>query len=146
MFNLDQQISILYPSTTHVEAILKAKRIPRNVVVKEVRDLVRDPLTTQEFLRRPFVNRSRWLIRGFEPSFSRFRQFYLGSSVEFRSPGTLRLSVYDPDTDTRRIIGREFQPTLSDRLQMIRLVKEWENTDHGDFVLNIVPYDLRLIG
>lgn len=144
MIEVGDQLQLRYPVRTHVRFWTESPTQQRDLTIVSVRDLVREPLTAAEFLRRPFVARSRYLIRareGFD-----WRQFYLGSSVEFRSPSTMRLAIFDPDEPKKlKRICREFQPTVEDRAIMVRLIKLWESEDHGDFELKIVCDDLRLV-
>jgi len=69
-------------------------------VIQSVRDLVTDPLSVQEFMRRPFLLRSRWLVKAYEPGINQWRQFYWGSTREFNQPGLPRVGLYESGTDS----------------------------------------------
>ena len=118
-----QRIAFPYPMHTHVTHVRRSNCTLRNVHVIGVRDLVTDPLTAAEFLSDPYVNRSRYLIRGWCERARDHRQFYLGTSPEFRSPGALRLAFRDPETDSIRIVSRQFEPTALDRRVLVRLFR-----------------------
>ncbi len=62
MFQSGQQIELVYPVNTDIVFIENATRRVRNLYVHRIRDLVAEPLTPAEYLRRPYVARSRWLI------------------------------------------------------------------------------------
>lgn len=138
------QLEISYPVRTHVRFWKDSPVETRCLTVASVRDLLQQPLTVEEFLRRPFVARSRYLIKareGFD-----WRQFYLGSSREYRSPATLQFAVFDPDTPKRlKRICRSFEPTPEDRAMMCRLIKLWQDENESHLQLRIICDDLRLV-
>ena len=140
MFDPDTKIELPYPSRTSILHIDRAPVITRRVIVRVCRDLVTDPLTWQEFLRRPYVNRSRWLIRAWDVDLRAWRQFYVGTSPRYRSPGVLRLAISDPDEPgPLRWIGQQYEPTVVDRKRMIRVATRCIR----DGVIN--PAHLRVI-
>lgn len=144
MIDPGDQLEIRYPVRTHVKHWTESPVQSRYLTIAKIRDLAREPLTAQEFLRRPFVVRSRYLCLAREGL--DWRQFYLGSSLEYRSPSTMRLAIFDPDVPRKlKKICREFQPTVKDRELMIRLINHWNSEDHGDLDLRIVCDDLRLV-
>ena len=128
------RLRIHYPRTTHVAHIQHAQTRERIISVREVRDLVRDPLTVAEFMRRPFLNRSRLLVLGFDQDKEQPRQFYLGSSVEYRTAGTLRLIVDGV------IVSRGFDATREDRKELLSWVRRLDDTED----LRIQCDDLRV--
>ena len=139
-------LRIHYPTQTHVRHFFDAPRELRSITVRNVRDLVRQPLTPDEFLQRPFVMRSRWLVKGYDNILHQWRQFYLGSSEEFAAPGSLRLALYEPSsTKPAELLGREFNPTVFDRKLMIRLIRRWHSRVEGELQLRVCCDDLRII-
>jgi hypothetical protein len=138
-------LTIHYPTDTHVR--LEGSRIlrPRSIRVLSVRDLVAQPLTPEEFLRRPFVRRSRYLLRGYENG--QYRQFYLGCSEEFRAPSQLRIALYEPGklrpTD---LLSRPFEPSVLDRKQLARLLIKCQERDFGQLTLRVFTDDFGLVG
>ncbi len=111
-----------------------------------MRDLVENLLTPAEFLRRPMTKRSRWLITGFDEEIGCNRQFYLGSSAEYRSPGLLRVALYEPGG--RRpayAISRPFGETRAERTLMATAVASWSQRDLEDLELRIYDDDLKLL-
>ncbi|MFG0261003.1 MAG: hypothetical protein ACF788_01235 [Novipirellula sp. JB048] len=156
MFERGREITLAYPQSTHVLRVASAPRRERNLIVHSVRDLVESPLTPSEFLRRPYVARSRWLVKCWDQELQEFRQFYPGSTREFAAPGTLRLALYQPgEARPREFIGHQFEPSVIDRREMVRLVVRWmadrerdrrEGLDeHAATELRIVASDMRLI-
>ena len=145
MLEIGDRLVLHYPVTTSIHRIERAAKRPREVIIKQLRDLVEEPLTIQEFRRRPLCNRSRWLARCYEIG-SGFRQFYLGSSSEFEAPGHLRIALYDPNhIRPVELIGREYAPSIDDRKLMLRLLSDWESRDFGGLELRIIAADLRVI-
>lgn len=146
MIDPGEYLEISYPVDTHVRRFDVVPRRRRHITIHRVRDLVSDPLTVEEFLRRPFVRRSRWLAFAKDNELEQWRQFYLGSTEEFASPGNLRLALYEPGgSRPKEILGREFRPTVFDRKLMMRLLRRWNHQDHGDLQLRICCDDLRLV-
>lgn len=145
MLNLNQELVIHYPISTAVNRIGKAPKKPRRIIIRSLRDLVEQPLTIQEFRRRPLCNRSRWLASCYEIG-KGYRQFYLGSSAEFEAPGHLRIALYDP-TEMRPfdLVGREYAPDVEDRKRMLRALSAWQDRDFGGLELRIIAADLRII-
>lgn len=142
MFEPGACLEFRYPIFNRCEAHLREFR-QRQVKVLRVRDLVRDPLTTEEFLRRPYVIRSRWLVDGVENG--RYRKFYLGASPEFAAPSELRLGLYEPFADRpSKILIRPVLPTIEDRRALVRLLLKWSGRDFGDCRLGIFADDMRL--
>lgn len=145
MFDYGDEVELTYPISTHVRFWRPEESRRRVIIVRSVRDLVESPLTVAEFLRRPYLLRSRYLIRAFEPRGRRWRQFYAGSSNEFWSPSVLQVGLYGPeDVRPRQIIGRPFEPTPDDRRQLVRALCQWSRFDLGDQQLRILATDLRL--
>jgi hypothetical protein len=157
MFEKGKEITLFYPKDTHVRWISKAPRKERNLIVHKIRDLVTEPLTPMEFLKRPYTSRSRWLVTGWDVELRMFRQFYPGSTNEFSAPGTLQLALYAPDdVRPRELLSHQFEPSVVDRREMIRIIAKWMNDrqrDQQDGVmhpadapdLRIIASDLRLI-
>lgn len=144
MFDPKDEIELPYPTIRDVHLIDTAAALPRNLVVRRVRDLCRQPLTPAEFMRRPYINRSRWLITAHDADIREFRQFYLGSSPRFRSPGCLRIAL--ERDGHRQLIARQFEPTIRDRRVMMRMIQRIsdQSPDLVQF-LRIIADDMRLV-
>lgn len=139
-------ISLTYPRCTHVAKFRKFGYSRRTILVQSVRDLVRQPLTVAEFCRRPYLLRSRWLLTAIDSTNGKTKHFYLGSSLEFAAPSTLRVGLYDPDGDwPTHIICRGITENLTDRRFLKRALKAWQTRNFGDKVLRVFADDLRLI-
>jgi hypothetical protein len=141
MIEVGQIVEFRYPITTHVRIEQPLFEV-RSVEVFRVRDLVEHPLTFQEYLRRPFVRRSRWMIGGVDLDSKQFRQFYLGCSPEYRAPSQLRIGRYDAERcRPKEIYYRGFEPTISDRKQLVKLALMLQYRSE----LRIFADDLRLV-
>ena len=142
MFDSGQHVELVYPTTTDVLHIHNAPRKVRQLRVHRVRDLLTQPLTVAEFIRRPYVARSRWLILATEQQGKPPKQFYVGSSDNYRAPDVLRLGLYDED-GLAKLLGRQFESTVADRRALLRLaIREAEK--HEGYTLGIFAGDLRL--
>lgn len=142
------RLTIHYPKTRHILHAERSPLVARDVTVREVIDLVAKPLTPEEFLRRPYLRRGRWLIRATEKfgCRERWRQFYLANTAEFRRHGGLRLALYEPDScRPAKIISSEFSSSVVERKSLIRLVEKLRMHDFGDLKLRIVADDFRII-
>jgi len=107
-----------------------------------VRDLVTDPLSVQEFMRRPFLLRPRWLVNANKLAINQWRQFYWGSTRLFATQGLLRVGLYEPGTDKPSwLYGRPFQPTSKGRLELMKALQQWTNLDFGTATLRVFADD-----
>jgi hypothetical protein len=138
-------LELSYPTTTHVRYADKPFFRDRIFRVVKIRDLVQEPLTVAEFLRRPYNRRSRYLILGQEGN--RYRQFYLGCAAGYEAPGQLRLALYDPEGyRPLELLARPFECDVRDRKIMLRLLSNWVDKDFGGLVLRVFADDLGLAG
>ena len=145
MLSPGEQVTLTYPDCTLVESLARLRR--RRIVVKHVRDLVADPLTPAEFLRRPLVRRSRWLITGFDQDRQSWRQFYLGSTREFASPGFLRAAVYRiGDSKPFDLLSRPFGPSKLERRVLARVIDRYQSARLGRLTLRVLADDFSVIG
>lgn len=147
MIDPGSRIVITYPQTTHVARATLSDARSRQILVHRVRDLVEQPLTLMEFLRRPFVLRSRWLVVATDEQLGKFRQFYLGSSKEFLAPCDLRIGLYESEgTRPVRLLSRGFEPTPHDRRLLVKAVCKWAKHDFEGLHLGIYADDMRVHG
>jgi hypothetical protein len=145
VFDSGEVVTIHYPVSTHVRLFGRVAIKPRQIVVRAVRDLVSEPLTPEEFLRRPFIRRSRWLIRAFEPEHNRFRQFYAGSSLEYAAPCQLRVALYEPGANRpKEILYSAIEPNVRHRKALLRLLQKHLTKPSESMLLRIYSDDLRL--
>lgn len=143
MLEPGSKIELTYPTQTLVESLEHLRR--RRIHVVRVRDLVADPLTPAEFLRRPLTQRSRWLITGFDDASQEYRQFYLGSSLEYRSPGVLKIALYEPGGHRPAYaISRPFGPSKRDRIRMAQIVASLSQRHIEELELRIYADDLQI--
>ena len=108
-----------------------------------VRDLVTHPLTPEEYLARPLIRRSRFLLHG-RDSHGQWRKFYQGSSRDDWNESDLRLALYRGQQRVR-LLARPFESTIRDRILLARVVGRWSNYDFDDLDLRITCDDLRVI-
>lgn len=147
MFEKGERIEFRYPVKNSV--MIECGYRWRCIDVNRVRDLVAFPLTPQEFLRRPFVRRSRWLITGVEVGTGRWRNFYVGASPEFEAPAVLRIGLYVPNENKpRKIVSRGFGDCVAERRKLVKLLclLATENLGKTDLQIRVVADDLRFIG
>lgn len=145
MIKSGTQIVITYPRTTHVARASLDDARERPIRVHRIRDLVRQPLTLSEFLRRPFVLRSRWLVTATDERLNRFRQFYLGTSKEFLAPCDLRIGLYEPGGDRPvRLLSRGFAPTMDDRRLLVKTACRWAQRDLDGLQIGVYADDMRI--
>lgn len=145
MIEPGKRLELTYPDRTLVDSLDHLRR--RNIQVVRTRDLISHPLEPAEFLRRPLTFRSRWLITGFDQDLGQFRQFYLGSSVEYRSAGVLKVALYERGANRPAYaISRPFGPSRRERILMAKAVASWSQRDLEDLDLRIYCDDMRLVG
>ncbi|MCD0460023.1 hypothetical protein [Roseiconus lacunae] len=145
MIEPGDRLQIHYPDTTLINAIANLKR--RKIHVHQIRDLVAEPLTPEEYLRRPLIRRSRWLVSAFDDSCGGWRKFYLGSTTEFETRGDLRLALYEPDgIRPYKLITRGFNESRRDRVLLAKTIMAYAAAfDDHDLVLRVVADDLRKV-
>ena len=144
MIEPQTQLTIHYPISSHIRN--KWAMRSRHITVASVRDLVKQPLTAGEFMRRPYIHRSRWLAKAWDIELSAWRQFYLGTSEEFAAPGVLRAGAFDSETQRLiRLIGREYQPTMLDRRALMRSIDKFQMRLSESETLGIFAPDLQFV-
>lgn len=123
------ELDISYPICTDIREFQNSPLRSRRIIIRRLRDLCQEPLTVEEFIRRPFVARSRWLVRSWDVDLKTWRNFYLGSTPEFKSPGTLRLAIFGACPD-RPIdyLGRMYHETFQDRRAMLHQICKWNDS------------------
>ncbi len=117
----------------------------REITVRGIRDLLLDPLTPDEFISRPLLRRSRWLIKTRDPGIPReFRQFYAGSMQEHWEDSILRIGWYDlsrPGSPPVFKSALAFQPKAYDRFTLARLLIRWKDRDFKGYALRVFAED-----
>lgn len=112
----------------------------RRFQVERARDLIAEPLSVKEFLRHPFLARSRWLISGYDVDANQSRTFYIGKA------GLLKLALYEPGSSRPKwSLPRPFGPTSSERTLLIDSLAECAKRGPTNLLLRIYCDDLRLI-
>jgi hypothetical protein len=146
MFDINDEIEIHYPVSTHVQYFdtqIASRR--RHFVVRRLRDLVTEPLTPEEFLRRPFVRRSRYLVTGTEIESNHWRRFYIGCAEEYMAPSQLRIGLYETNGSRPvALIGRAYEATVPDRNLLRRWLAENASKSFGGLLLRVYADDLSL--
>jgi hypothetical protein len=137
------RLELTYPDCTLVEALAKFER--RRIRVHSVRDLVAQPLTPHEYLRRPKLRRSRWLVFGYDLDRFVWRKFYIGSALEYERPSVLRVGLYRPDeSKPADLIGRAFGPTARERIILARVLVSWHGANLGRMRLGVLADDFTV--
>lgn len=138
MFKPNTEIELTYPDSTLVESKTTYRR--RHLQIREVRDLIADPITPEEYLRRPLTQRSRYLLTAYDKDSKSWRQFYVGSSKEFLTDGRLRIALYEKDgVSPKKIVSRSFEATRRDRIALARAVKAMQEKELDGLMLRIIP-------
>jgi hypothetical protein len=140
---LPEVINTWYPQTTHL-ATPTPRWEPRKFQVLGVRDLVQDPLSVAEYLRRPMTRRSRYLIRVLDLDKRRFRSVYQRSMSDWYRETPLRIGIYEGSTLVD-MTNHNWGPTLADRKSLIRFLAKFDGLDMGEFRLGIFSDDLEVI-
>lgn len=144
MIEPGQTIELTYPDCTLIDALPKFRE--RRLQVHSIRDLVREPLAITEYLRRPMLARSRWLLQCWDIDRRAWRKFYLGSSREHQRPGMLRVGLYRPgETKPVELVSRSFGPTRTERRVLAKVLADWHHADLGSLRLRVLADDLGLM-
>ncbi len=121
---------------------------PRIVVVRKIRDLLTNPLTAQEFLKRPLLRRGRWLLRCTDQHKRGFRQFYVDSTKQHWRDCPLRIGWYDlaePVSRPVKIYSRSFS-SVHDRRVLTRVIANLSRCTFDGLSLRVFCDDLRIVG
>ncbi len=117
----------------------------RSLSVESVRDLYEKPLALSKFLKHPFRLLSRWQLRAVDTGTGKRVKFCLGSSVEFRSSGEVRVGLYEQnERRPSKIYGPGFDATLSDRRLLQKFTRQISEIDFDTARLCVFAADLRL--
>lgn len=141
--DVGSSLRLLYPIRNQIVGPLTFR--PREMVIRRVRDLAKDPLTIKEFRRRPMLFRGRYLVLGV-CSDGRFRQFYPALCGSNWSPGILRLALFDPDSPAAlpTIISRGVDDTIRGRSIMEKMIQQTLSKDLGGLQLRVLVDDFRI--
>lgn len=120
----NQRLQLHYPSTTIIGRHPEFQA--RQLITRSIRDLVSDPLTIEEYFRRPFTTRGRWLVRAYDLEQSCTRQFYLANSREYSTQSPLRIGIYEPGHPRPlEVVSRGFGNTRRERILLARTLKRF---------------------
>lgn len=137
-FAPDSQVVLTYPESTLVEANTQFRK--RRIQIKSVRDLTTDPLTPEEYLRRPLTQRSRYLLTAYDLDRRVWRQFYVGCSLEHASE--IKLAIASIPAHSRhapKIISRPYDATRRDRILLARHLKDVMANADDDTLIRVIP-------
>jgi hypothetical protein len=138
MFEKFDRLLISYPTTTLIESEWEFRR--RQLEVVSVRDLLLQPLTPEEYLRRPLLHRGRWLVKAKDLELRQVKQFYLASSREFYRPTGLQLALYwpdQPDSLPASYVSRRFGVSRRERIALARAIGELARRNFDGFQLRV---------
>jgi hypothetical protein len=142
MIAVNQVLSVGYPVSTDVTARLEFR--DRELMVRRVRDLVTEPLTIAEYLRRPLVRRSRFLLSGTDLSCGQFRRFYLRSAREFLRDTPLRVGMFEGG-HLVELTRTNWGPTARDRMALARFLGRFAGANLGGLEIGVFSDDLEMI-
>lgn len=132
-----------YPYTTHVSAPWPVWE-PRRFRVLGIRDLVLQPLTIDELIRRPMTRRSRYLIRVFDLDRQVYRSVYHRSMQDYYRETPLRVGVfYGPKLV--ELMTTNWGPTIADRRGLIKFLGRYQHKRLGRHRIGIFSDDLEVI-
>lgn len=128
---IGEVIEFLYPAQNKFGVPLEYRR--RIVEIREIHDFreFANPLTLEDFLRRPLIRRGKLLLIGQDLELGQQRRFYLEA---MRRPDEmppamplLRLGLTDPEepADSPEFFGPAFYPDTFNRRVMLHAVREW---------------------
>lgn len=143
LIDLPTVIHTAYPFTTHVSTPRLIWE-PRRFKVLGVRDLVTDPLSVEEFLRRPMTRRSRYLIRVRDLDRGVCRSVYQRSMADWFRETPLRVGLFH-DGKLIEIVSTNWGPTIRDRLGLIEFLHSFDDQDLGVCRLGVFSDDLEVI-
>lgn len=127
-FNVGKIVEFDYPSHNRLD--LPIEYVRRRVLVTEYVDIVQQPIDIESFLYRPLVRRGSLLIVGIDQHVKGERRFWFQAMRDAGRPPSLRVGLYDPSDPicTAEWIGREFGPTVKDRLLMREALLQFRET------------------
>ena len=142
MFRPGQGLELHYPTNADVD-IEGRVYVPRVIQIRKCRDLVKDPLTPIEFLRRPLLSRGRLLLETAD-LFGQ-RRFYPANSLEFATKSPLRVGWFHPSrTLPVTILSRSFDNTSGERELLRQLLVDLANESFRDFRIGIFADGLKI--
>ena len=133
-----EQLLLDYPTSTLLETDWTFRR--RRLQVVSVRDLLTNPLTVEEYLRRPLIHRGRYLVKANDLDSHKVKNFYLASSQQFYRPAGLRLALYWPDRPGQppaELLSKRIAGTRRDRIALAKALQQLRREDFGGFDLRI---------
>lgn len=138
MFKTSELLLLNYPNQTLLQTDWTYRQ--RRLEVVQVRDLLRSPLTPEEFLRRPLIHRGRWLVKARDLDSQQIKQFYLASSKEYYRATGLRLALYWPGAENEmyaEVLPRRFAATRRDRIILALSLMKLKSVDFSGFDLRV---------
>jgi hypothetical protein len=142
---INERIIFHYPETSHLFGRRQAKFRRREIIVRQIRDLVRSPLSVEEFLRRPMIQRGRYLIVGTDVQSGQLRQFYEASFEERLRELPLRVGYYRKfEMKPEFVLEDEFN-TPCERTALARAIARGEMASYEGLRVGIFADDLRLV-
>lgn len=126
-FSIGQTIEFDYPTENSIFEVPTYKR--RRFCIQWIRDLQDNPLDTTTLRRQPCLQRSRYLLRGWDMTIHQWRSFYDSEMQEvtpFDGP-LFRLALYDPlePLSSLEFVGSVFTDSEEDQRDAVRLLAEF---------------------
>lgn len=138
VFKTSELLLLNYPTQTLLQTEWSYRT--RRLEVIKVRDLLRSPLTPEEYLRRPLIHRGRWLVKARDLDSEEVKQFYLASSKEYYRATGLRLALYWPNSDGEmyaEVLPHRFAATRRDRIVLALSLIKLKSVDFSGFDLRV---------
>lgn len=143
VFRINEIITTAYPESTLV-SYRRPRFIERRFRIRNVRDLVQHPLTIKEFLNRPMVRRSRYLVSVLDLDLGRYRKIYQRSMHEHFRETPLRVGLFDK-TEIHELFRTNWGPTVRDRMMLVRFLTEFQHDSFGHLRIGVFSDDLEVI-
>lgn len=139
LFTSNAEIRCHYPAQN-----LVSSREPvfhwRHFRVAKVRDLYTHPLSVQEFLRRPFQRRCRYLLEVWDIANRRRRHVYPSSMMEYWHDCPLKIGIYPVIGEPpAAILTRQFGASPEERILMCQVLRDHIDNDSVGIFSDICP-------
>jgi hypothetical protein len=90
--------------------------MPRELSIVQRIDLLKEPLSIRDYLRRPMVRRGRWLLKCWDARAKKYRQFYECAFREFWFEDQLKIGQWIDGKVVQ--ISEPFEPVWDERKRL----------------------------
>ncbi len=145
-YTVNEFLEFDYPISTNLHRLQFPDFQTRVIMVKRIRDLVTHPLTPEEFIRRPLIQRGRYLLGGVDLSTGMFKQFYEASFRQHLRIVPLRVAVFCEYGERPQYIYYRTFTTPRERMLLARALGRGIFTPPPGMKIGIYADDLKLVG